>query len=156
MTTILLSNPDPTIRVLLHPGKSPYMTVEISDTDAIGAPQWELRDNGSTEHVHSVAHLAAVSHVHPEAFAAARDGNPTALGTCEFQGCRYRCSLVADATSEDAAVSVVVERQSLDQAGAPRWDVYRTDSLGSVATPRNAYYQDDQLCRCLFGVTPEE
>src|SRR5262249_51217107 len=90
----LIPNPDPALRILLHrdpddPANA-YVTVEEDETDAIGGHQWKLVDDGRSEKVRGGAVLALIEYAKPAAVVAHA---PMVIGTCDYAGHRYRCSV---------------------------------------------------------------
>lgn len=154
----LIPNPNPDIRILLHTGDDePYLTVEESDRDAIGAPQWLLKDNGSVERVRAAALLALIDHFYPGAArAAAANERATALGCCTIAGRRYRCTVenATDYTGQGGAVAIAIEREGRDASGAPRWDRASTQRLGPLASPYTGWFDPDYLVFCLAPAVP--
>jgi hypothetical protein len=110
----LIANPDPKLRILLHQGdpRHPlYVTIERLEEDAIGAPQWRLETDGTTDRIRGWAVAAIIAHARPSALISVV---PTALGTyTDIDGLRHRCSVVPD----DVRRVLVHETLAADAAG---------------------------------------
>ena len=147
-THTLIPNPDPDLRILLHRNTehpAAYVTVETADTDAIGGHQWRLRDDGRTEKIAKAAALAMIADCKP---ASVTSETPTALGTFEFDGLRYRCSVTR---GPSGAIMLTTEVEDVDQAGDPRWNVHQTDLLtGPDGAPLIGPVDADYLTWCLY------
>lgn len=146
----LIPNTDPTLRVLLHHAPDchvkVYVTVETLDHDAIGAPQWRIRDDSRTEKICLAAAVALIAHAKPAALGI-HNTDATVLGTCEHDAHRYRCSV----HRSHGALVLVTEIADLDQVGITRWNIHSRDSLTDKVDNRIIGLVDaDALIDCLY------
>lgn len=145
----LIPNSDPNVRILLHrtPASAAYVTVEDLDKDAIGTPQWRVRDDSRRERLGAAVIMAMIDHAMPAARHAAA---PTVLGTYDDDdsdnpGLRYTLDHVED------ELVLIVETAGIDCASAPRWNLKERYTLTyEHGKPRLSWYAADTLIATLY------